>query len=110
MRERRRNGYEQRSGSFRLTCDFTGANPGRVLYTCKVVNTTRWPYDYTVVASGQLRPDGRFGTYGNNVSGYVEALQWDDYEMHITGFDVSWQNGQQKWSASGDYKGYLTPN
>ena len=106
--ERKRMGYVRGSGSFRINCHFTGTNPGRVLHTCTVVKTSQWPYDWNVVTAGQLRPDGSLG--GTSVSGAVEALAWDDYQVRITSFGVDWQGGQEKWRARGDHVGYLTPN
>jgi hypothetical protein len=108
IRERRRNGYEHRVSTFRVKCDFTGTNPGRVVYTCQVLNSGRWPYDFDVFTSGQLRPDGKFGN--TQIWGEVQALQWDDYEVAIKGFDVWWNNRQENWIARGEYRGYLTAN
>lgn len=93
------------SATFTVDCSFDGPNPGRVVVNCETRLSSQWPYTRSVRSSGEVAADGTFRT--GQVSGRVESLQWDDYQMVVTSFRADTNGNRERWSALGEYTGYL---
>lgn len=95
----------QRAARFEISCEFEGENPGRITYACPVRRYQSHPgaRDYYIVIYGDVRPDG---TLSGGLNGRIETLQWDDYELRVTGFEAE-EDGHKWYSSNVDHRGYL---
>lgn len=80
---------------FTGSCTFTGDNPGQVDVACTVGGQTE-EYGggtefFNGYTTGDVQRDGTFvayTTYGDVLTGRVEALPWEDYQVVIEGFEI----------------------